>query len=80
MRKRSTVLAVIVTLVVAVTGSTASWAGGFKALDKNSAVMLNPQPLPPGPPPCKCDRVSSFNKSLNHQGFARGFTRRSITP
>jgi hypothetical protein len=25
------------------------------------AHALNPQPLPPGPPPCLCDRYQSWN-------------------
>jgi len=75
MRKHTTVAAAIVTLAVAVTGSTASQADSLKRFNRGSAVMLNPQPLPPGPPPCKCDRVSSSYKSFG-QVFRRSMIRR----
>jgi hypothetical protein len=74
MRTHTIVTAAIVTLAATVTGSTGSQAYIFKGINRGSAVMLNPQPLPPGPPPCKCDRFSSF-KSLGQLSSRRLVTR-----
>jgi hypothetical protein len=54
----------IAPLAIAVAGSTASQVGALKVANKGMAVMLNPQPLPPGPPPCKCDISAISAKSL----------------
>lgn len=37
---------------------------GNGIFNRRTAGMLNPQPLPPGPPPCKCD-IGSIGHRIN---------------
>jgi hypothetical protein len=70
MIKLSTVITALVTLAVAASVTTASHAGGFT--NKGSAVMLNPQPLPPGPPCNKCGQISLSNNNAFKVQAIRG--------
>jgi hypothetical protein len=74
MIKLSSAIVALTTVAVASSIATSSQASEFTK--RGSAVMLNPQPLPPGPPPDRWNKLSLSKNALKQQGIRRNLITR----